>query len=312
MNVTHIHLLLNHFPTIGFGIAFGLFLLSLVRKSAELKQASLVIFFVIAVIAIPTYITGNYAQGALGESEGISEARVNEHESSALIAFAAMELTGFVAWLALWQSRIIKRIANWCIAPVLVLSVLTFVLMLNTANLGSEIRHPELMSAEANAAADTAAGSYLARTIGSAVTDYVWVWPACEALHFVGLCLLFAVVLIVDLRILGMAKSLSFQSLYQLLPFGMLGFVINLITGMMFFIASTSQYTKSPILLWKIIFVFLGGINVLYFSLFDEAWNIKPGGDAPVTAKLVAASAIFLWVGVLFFGHMLPFLGTAF
>ena len=36
------------------------------------------------------------------------------------------------------------------------------------------------------------------------------------------------------------------------------------------------------------------------------------GDDAPLRAKVVAASAIFLWLGVLFCGHMLPFIGNAF
>jgi uncharacterized membrane protein len=311
MNVTHIHLLLNHFPTIGFAAALGLFFYSFVRKSEELKQTSLVLFFLVALIAIPTYISGNYAQEALG-TEGVSEAKVNAHESAALVAFTLMEVTGFLAWLALWQSRIIKRIPNWSVPAVLVFSVVSYLLMLNAADIGADIRHPELMTAEENAAAETPAASYLARSLGATVTDYVWVWPAAETLHFVGLCMLFTVVLLVDLRILGMAKSLSFPSLYQLLPFGMLGFGINLITGMMFFIASHGQYTKNGILFWKMIFVVLGGINVLYFMLFDETWNVKAGHDAPITAKVVAASAIFFWIGVLFFGHMLPFLGTAF
>ena len=56
----------------------------------------------------------------------------------------------------------------------------------------------------------------------------------CETLHFVGLCLLLGVVLTVDLRMLGVGKSLSFAALYQLLPLGMLGFTINLVTGMIF------------------------------------------------------------------------------
>jgi hypothetical protein len=124
--------------------------------------------------------------------------------------------------------------------------------------------------------------------------------------------LLFAVVLIVDLRMLGMAKSVSFAALYQLLPFGMLGFTVNLITGMMFFISTPGQYTKGYAFAWKMVFVVLGGINVLYFMLFDEPWRVGTGDDAPLTSKLVAASAIIVWIGVLFWGHMLPFIGQSF
>ena len=36
----------------------------------------------------------------------------------------------------------------------------------------------------------------------------------------------------------------------------------------------------------------LAGANALYFTLFDEAWVLKPGDDAPFEAKAVAVSAI--------------------
>ena len=109
-----------------------------------------------------------------------------------------------------------------------------------------------------------------------------------------------------------MAKKFSFAALYQLLPLGILGFSMNLVTGMLFFIASPEQYVKNVSFHWKILFVMLAGINALYFMLVEEPWAIGPGDDAPAFAKFAAASAIFLWVGVLFFGHMLPFLGNSF
>ena len=43
MDLTHIHLLLNHFPTIGILIGGGLFIISLITKSDDLKRASLVV-----------------------------------------------------------------------------------------------------------------------------------------------------------------------------------------------------------------------------------------------------------------------------
>ena len=62
MNLAHIHLLLNHFPTIGMIIGIGLFLIGLLGKSHELKEASLVVFLGIAMLALPTYMSGNAAQ----------------------------------------------------------------------------------------------------------------------------------------------------------------------------------------------------------------------------------------------------------
>ncbi len=312
MNLAHVHLLLNHFPTIGFGIGLGLFLIALAGKNEDLKRASLVIFFLIAVVAIPTYLSGSAAQEVLKDRTDVSLALIRAHEDAALLGFVLMEITGFVAWLGLWQFRLISRTPRWAVQAVLLLSIVSFGLMARAANMGGEIRHPEIQSVQLPATVDGTEPGGVARSIGLFITGHTWVWPSCETLHFVGLSILFTVVLLVDLRMLGMAKSLSFAALYQLLPLGMLGFSLNLLTGMSFFIAASEQYTKNGVFYWKILFVVLGGLNVLYFTLIDEPWTVGPGDDAPLTTKVMAASAIFLWVGVLFFGHMLPFLGNAF
>jgi uncharacterized membrane protein len=318
MNLAHIHLLLNHFPTIGFGIALAIFLVALVGKNEDLNRTSLVIFFLIAAIAIPTYLSGSAALETLcsgperGCPPGVSKATVFAHEDAALLAFAAMEVAGFMAWLGLWKLRMRSRLLRSSFPGVLIVSLVTFVLMSRAAYIGGEIRHPEIESAAQAPAADDADAQGIVRSLGLYVTGHTWVWPSSETLHFVGLSLLFTVVLLVDLRILGVARKLSYSALFQLLPLGMLGFAINLVTGMVFFIAAPEQYTKNPVFYWKIAFVVLGAINILYFMLLEEPWTVGEGDEAPFTAKLVAGSAICLWVGVLFFGHMLPFLGNAF
>src|SRR5215831_2560373 len=311
MNLAHVHLLLNHFPTIGFGIGLALYVAAMIGKKDDLKRASLVILFLIAAVAIPTYMSGNAAEEVL-KDKGVSSSAIRAHEDAALWAFIVMQITGFLAWLSLWQYRVVRRVPGWTTPVILILSLMSFAAMARTANLGGEIRHPEIASAPPEAAAANPEATGTARDFGNFVTGHTYVWPSCETLHFVGLSILFTVVLLVDLRMLGMAKRISFAALYQLLPLGMLGFALNLVTGMFFFIGAPEQYTKNPVFYWKILFVILGAVNVLYFMLLDEPWTVGAGDDAPLTAKLVAGSAIFVWVGVLFFGHMLPFLGNAF
>jgi uncharacterized membrane protein len=309
MNLAHVHLLLNHFPTIGFGIGIALYLAAMIGKKDDLKRASLVLLFLIAAVAIPTYMSGNAAEEVL-KDKGVSSSAIRAHEDAALWAFIVMEITGFLAWLSLWQYRVVRRVPGWTTPIILILSLMSFAAMARTANLGGEIRHPEIASAPPEAPNPDASGT--ARDFGAFVTGHTYVWPSCETLHFVGLSILFTVVLLVDLRMLGMAKRISFAALYQLLPLGMLGFALNLVTGMFFFIGAPQQYTKNPIFYWKMIFVVLAALNVLYFMLLDEPWTVGSEDEAPFGAKVMAASAIFLWIGILFFGHMLPFLGDAF
>src|SRR4029077_815666 len=119
ITASHIHLLLNHFPTVAFAVVLGLLLFAVIGKSDELKHASLVLLFLLAVLAIPTYVSGNGAQGDIANTEGVSQAKISAHESAALVGFIFMEITGFIAWLGLWQAGLIKRLAGWCVPAVL-------------------------------------------------------------------------------------------------------------------------------------------------------------------------------------------------
>src|SRR5215471_15702120 len=152
MNLAHVHLLLNHFPTIGFGIGIALYIASMIGKKDDLKRASLVILFLIAAVAIPTYMSGNAAEEVL-KDKGVSSSAIRAHEDAALWAFVVMEITGFLAWLSLWQYRVIRRVPGWTTPVILLLSLLSFAAMARTANLGGEIRHPEIASADGTAAA---------------------------------------------------------------------------------------------------------------------------------------------------------------
>ena len=62
LNLAHLHLLLNHLPTIGFGIALFVYLIALAGRSDSLKRISLIVFFLVAVMAIPTYTSGSAAE----------------------------------------------------------------------------------------------------------------------------------------------------------------------------------------------------------------------------------------------------------
>jgi len=313
MDLTHIHLLLNHFPTIGYIIGGGLFLLSLITNSDDLKRASLVVLLGIALIAIPTYMSGNGAQDGIKSLPGVSKSMIETHEGAALVAMGFMLFTGAFAWLGLWQFRRLARIPAWNLALILVLTLVSFGLMARASNLGGEIRHAEIRAVQGGAPiAEAASQSALARTVGSFVTDTPWMWPTCETLHFVGLSLLCGVVFLVDLRVLGVMRGVSFAALHRLLPWAALGFGVNVLTGMLFFVGIPGQYIHNAAFYWKIGLVMLAGANALYFTLFDEPWSLGPGENAPLTAKVFAASAMVLWIAVMYCGSMLPFLGNSF
>ncbi len=305
--LAHVHLLLNHFPTVGFSIGLGLFFVSILRKSADLKRASLVILLVIALLSLAVYISGRTAQDALDGTSGVSEVAIERHQDAALLAFVFMEITGGLAWLGLWQFRQISRQAQWNVWAILVLSIVTFGLMARAANIGGAIRHPEITT-EVEAGSNT---EWLkSASIAKLINDTEWGWAAMETIHFVGLSLLFGTVLAVSLRMLGAIKMVPFSAVHRLLPWGVLGFGLNLITGLLFFIAVPTLYTQSIAMPWKIATMTMAGITVLYFTVSDDAWALGSGDDATLTGKVMGVSNMVLWVAVIFFGRMIPYIGN--
>src|SRR5258705_6660639 len=109
-NLSHLHLLLNHFPTVGLTVAFVLLIVSILSDSDAMKHDSmkptaLGVPFGIAVITLPVFTTGVAAEGAIEKLPGISREAMRAHENAALLAFIVLELTGAVAWWGLWRWR---------------------------------------------------------------------------------------------------------------------------------------------------------------------------------------------------------------
>lgn len=312
VNLVHLHLVLNHVPTVGSIVTLGLLLLAFAKKSDDLERASLAVVFAIALVSLPTYMTGYPAEQAIKDRPGVSAALIETHQSAALLALIFMEATGVVAWFGLWQARKPSGRARWNAPVVLILSAVSLGLMASAANIGGEITHPEIMSAGEAPTGTLAPDVFKTTYIARFQFTRPWAWPMLEVLHFIGLCLLFGIVLVGNLRILGLMRNARFADIHRLLPWGVWGFVINSVTGMLFFIGQAFQYIANPAFHLKVVFMLLAAANVLYLTLFDEVWALGPGDNAPLSAKVVAVSQVFLWIGVMYFGRMLPYLGDAF
>jgi uncharacterized membrane protein len=314
-DLAHLHLLLNHFPTIGTILGLGLLLLAFIRKNEHLKKVSFEVLFLIALATMPVFVSGYAAAEALKGQSGVSQPAITLHNDAALGSFILMEITGFFAWLALWRMRRIGRLTNGLTYTVLVLSVLTVAAVARAANLGGDIRHPEIEGGQYSAVfggGEPSQGFVSAAGIKDFVLQHPFVWPTCETLHFLGMSLMFGVLMIVNLRLLGFLRGMSFASVHRLLPFGLIGFGINFITGMFFFIAASEQYTQNVAFHWQVILLELAGINYLVLTVYDEAWSLPASADAPLSGKLLGGSALLLAIGVMYFGRMLPFIGNAF
>jgi hypothetical protein len=139
-----------------------------------------------------------------------------------------------------------------------------------------------------------------------------WVWPALEAVHFLGLALLLGPVLMLDLRMLGVAKQLPAGPLHKFVPCSLAGFGLALITGVCFILGRPTNYVDNIFLYLKIPALLLAGINAGLFYLTrtnQRVQTLGPGEDAPLVAKLFAGASIFLWFSVIALGRMIGIYG---
>ncbi len=145
--------------------------------------------------------------------------------------------------------------------------------------------------------------------LSSFVSGSLYLWPALGSLHFLGLSLLIGTVGLFDLRLLGFAKNLQPSTLHQLVPIGVLGYGINLITGTLFFVGTPDQFIYNAAFRFKMLFMLLAGINVLVFYLttYRDVKGVKAGAHAPMRAKVIGGISLILWLGVITYGRLLTF-----
>ena len=304
MNFAHIHIVLNHVPTLGTLVGVAVLILALVMRREDLQKFSLLFLMVMTLLVLPTYLTGPAAQVLL-ERNGteVPDALLEAHQNSAILTLILMTLLGTLAWVGLWQFRRLGRPTSMNTRAVLVLGLLTAAVILRTSGMGGKISHPEIRADEA--VVEVAAWQAWVEDL---VSLQSWAWPAAETLHFVGMILVFGVALAINLRMLGVMKSVPYPAFHRLLPLGILGFVLNVITGMVFFVSSPNLYVGNPGFTMKIALILISGASVVYFTMFDGPWAIGEGRDAPLTARLAALGTMALVLGVMWYGRMLPFL----
>jgi hypothetical protein len=155
--------------------------------------------------------------------------------------------------------------------------------------------------------------SWLEETrLSAGMRDITWLWPACESLHFIGLCLLIGGAGFLDLRLMGFMRRVPLAAAKAFMPYAITGFGVNLATGVLFFIMAPAMYAFSAAWWAKMFFVFLAGLNAMFFETTQGAkvLTLGPGEDTPIAFKIIGGLSLFSWFAVLYFGRMLPYIGT--
>lgn len=144
MDATHLHLMLTHFPIVGTIVGVGILAYGHFSNNNSIKKVALVTFFLMSILTIPVFLTGEGAEEAVEHFAGVSEKIIEEHEELAEKAIWLMGLLGIISVLNIFL--IIKKssFAKSASLIALIISVATVGLFVQVGNLGGQIRHSEI------------------------------------------------------------------------------------------------------------------------------------------------------------------------
>lgn len=158
--------------------------------------------------------------------------------------------------------------------------------------------------------------SFAESIVDSTLTEWMqgtyWLWPIMEITHFIGLALFLGGLIIIDLRMAGFFRSIDPAHTHALLPAVILGFGMNLITGILFFYGDPMRYSINIGFQLKMVLVMIGGLNaaIYHWKVHPLLLNMDRSLPSPAFAKVVAFTSLGTWTGVLLLGRLIPYVGT--
>ena len=143
MSPAYPHLLVNHLPVGAALAASVLFAVALKRGTLEGAIYGYAAQVLTAVLAIVTFITGNFAPPALAHVPGVALDRITFHQISGLATMIVSVLLGLLCCIPLYLTTIAAK--RGVLIGYLVLSLGLDALFAFTASSGGAIRHTELL-----------------------------------------------------------------------------------------------------------------------------------------------------------------------
>ena len=146
-NGPQIHLMVNHFPIVGFILLTPILALVAWRGDAKLRQLTLVATVVVSLFVLPAFWTGEPAEEGVEHIPGVSEKDIHEHEEAAETALTLSLVTGAIALAGLLASKKKPAYLPLAVKVSFLGAAVTSALMANVGHEGGKIRHPEITGA---------------------------------------------------------------------------------------------------------------------------------------------------------------------
>ena len=136
-------------------------------------------------------------------------------------------------------------------------------------------------------------------------------FPLIESVHVVAICLVVGSILVLDLRLLGLAsihRPVS-RLAHAILPVTWSAFVIAATSGFLMFISNATKYLANGYFVAKMLLICVAGLNMIIFHAISAKdlpkWEKEP--SPPLRAQIAGGLSILIWIAVITCGRWIGF-----
>jgi len=145
----------------------------------------------------------------------------------------------------------------------------------------------------------------------TSVRESALAYPIIMSLHLSSIAVFGGLILMTDLRILGLAmRSMSVSDIItQTRIWKRIGFVIMVTCGILLAGAKLDTYYDNPYFQLKLTLLLLVGVHALVFhrSVYGNPQELDRGPVMPQVAKTAAYLSLILWIGIMSCGRLIAY-----
>jgi hypothetical protein len=146
--------------------------------------------------------------------------------------------------------------------------------------------------------------------LGILARESVWLYPAANVLHILGLTVLAASVAMMDARLLGAFRETQPAAfIARVRVFAIAAIIVMLLTGSVLFAAEATHVAANPVFRIKLVLIAAAILNALAFELAGSGSlaRVAPGVPLPVFARVSAVLSLALWLTVAAAGRLIAY-----
>jgi len=147
--------------------------------------------------------------------------------------------------------------------------------------------------------------------LATSVSESIWLFPLIEGSHILALPLSVGMILMFDLRLLGLAfrGGPAARMMADVVRWSKYGFAVMFATGGVLFMTQASKAYANVFFRTKLVFLLMLGVNAAVYQavLYPRMREWDATGRTPLGARMCGWLSLIAWIGVIICGRTMAY-----